>query len=95
MSEVLQRGSPWGGEHRCPVPCPTLVGCPRQDVPIEEILTQKGDEDPRVLPNPSTQFGVGVTGDSSRSRDGNGDPGDRQAAAAQHLHQWVEEPYGS
>ena len=82
MSEVPQRSSPWGSKPRCPVPCPTLVGCPHGDMPIGEILTQKGDEDPRILPSPSAQFEVGATGDSTGSGDGSGDPGDRQAAAA-------------
>ena len=64
-------------------------------MPIGEILTQKGDEDPRILPSPSAQFEVGATGDSTGSGDGSGDPGDRQAAAARHLDQQVEETYGS
>lgn len=77
------------------MPCPTLVGCPHQDVPIKGILTQNGSEDPRVLPSPSAQFRMGTTGDSTGSGDGSRDPGDCQAAAAQHLDQRGEETYGS
>lgn len=95
MSEVPQQSSPWGSEPRCPVPCPTLVGCPCGDMPIGEILTQKRDEDPRILCNPSAQLGVGTTSDSTGSGDGSGDPRDCRAAAAQHLDQRVEETYGS
>lgn len=62
---------------------------------MEEIWTQKGDEDPRVLPNPSARFVMGVTGGSAGSGDGNGDPRVCWGAAAQHLGQRVEEPYRS
>lgn len=42
-------------------------------MPIEEILTLKGDKDPRVLPNLSAQFRVGAT--SNRAGTATGTPG--------------------
>lgn len=77
------------------MPCPTLVGCPHGHVPIEEILTQKGDEDPGVRLNSSAQFGVKTNVDGAGSGVGSGVPWDCWAAAAQHLFWWVEQTYGS
>lgn len=53
------------------MPCPELAG-----LPMGEILTQKGDKDHRMLPNPSAQFGVVAIGDSAGSSDGSSDPRD-------------------
>lgn len=67
MSKVPQRNS----RSKCSVPCPELAG-----LPMGEILTQKGDKDHRMLPNPSAQFGVVAIGDSTGSSDGSSDPRD-------------------
>lgn len=60
----------------CPVPCPTLVGCPCEGISIEEILTQKGHEEPEMLPSLSAQFEVQAASDNIGSRDGSRDLGE-------------------
>lgn len=66
--------------------CPTLVG-----VTTGEILTQEGDEELKILPSASPQFGEVMTNDTSKSGDGSSDPRDCWAAAAHQLDQQVEE----
>lgn len=56
-----------------------------------EILTQKGDEDLKILPSVSPQFGEVMTDDTKNSEDGRSDPRDCWAAAAHQLDQQVEE----
>lgn len=56
-----------------------------------EILTQKGDEDLKILPRASPRFGEVMTDDTTKSGDSSSDPRDCWAAAAHQLDQQVGE----